>query len=86
MAETAELRLLTRQECHLCEVAESDLRRMGIRFQLTDVDSDVELQRQYGDAVPVLLMGDMELARAPLDVSTLRGVLNRYRLSAGGRR
>ncbi len=82
MADTAELRLLTRHDCHLCEIALGDLRRLRVPFTTEDIDTDPELQRQYGDAVPVLLLGDREIARAPMDVATLSSALSRHGIPA----
>ena len=50
--------LYTREGCHLCEVAAQMLERAGISVQEVDVDADPELERQYGNRVPVLLHRD----------------------------
>ena len=50
--------LYTREGCHLCEVAAQMLERAGISVQEVDVDADPELERQYGNRVPVLLRLD----------------------------
>ncbi len=56
--------LITRSGCHLCEVAEQALDRVaavtGERWTAVDVDSDTELQRDYGDRVPVVLLDGRE--------------------------
>ncbi len=56
--------LITRSGCHLCEVAEQALDRVaavtGERWTAVDVDSDTELQRDYGDRVPVVLLDGAE--------------------------
>jgi glutaredoxin len=69
------LRLLVRQDCHLCEDAAGLLRGMGVPFATVDVDSDPGLVRAYGDAVPVLLYGDREVARAPISGAALKRAL-----------
>ena len=51
----------TRVGCHLCEVAEADVARictdLGLGFASVDVDTDPELRAEYGDRVPVIMVG-----------------------------
>ncbi|WP_229067959.1 glutaredoxin family protein [Actinoplanes sp. DH11] len=55
------LTLISRAGCHLCEVAEQTLDRIAPGgWTKVDVDSDVELERDYGDRVPVLLLDGKE--------------------------
>lgn len=53
--------LISRTGCHLCEDAEAVLDRI-VPGQWTriDVESDVELERDYGDRVPVVLLDGAE--------------------------
>ncbi|MCE3553195.1 glutaredoxin family protein [Pseudonocardia sp. RS11V-5] len=52
--------LLSRANCHLCEVAEADVARicgeLGVAWRTEDVDADPELRAEYGDMVPVILI------------------------------
>jgi Glutaredoxin-like domain (DUF836) len=52
--------LYTRKDCCLCEEMKEVVRRVAQNFALTvqelDVDSSPELQEQYGNEVPVLLV------------------------------
>ena len=66
MVDEPRLRLVMRQNCHLCRLAEEDLVGLGIKFESFDVDTDIELSRIYGDFIPVLLAGITEVARAPI--------------------
>ena len=53
--------LISRDGCHLCEVAERALDRIAPGdWTRVDVDSSVELQRDYGDRVPVILLDGRE--------------------------
>ena len=53
--------LISRDGCHLCEVAERALDRIAPGdWTRVDVDSSVELQRDYGDRVPVVLLDGRE--------------------------
>lgn len=52
--------LLTREHCHLCgparAVVQAVCARTGERFTEIDVDADADLQGEYGQLVPVVLV------------------------------
>jgi glutaredoxin len=56
--------LLTRPGCHLCEAAKEALDRVvaitGDRWVERDVTGDLELEREYGDRLPVILLDGKE--------------------------
>lgn len=58
------LTLISRPGCHLCEVAEQVLDRIaadtGEQWTKVDVTDSIELERDYGDRVPVLLLDGSE--------------------------
>jgi glutaredoxin len=58
------LALVTRPGCHLCDVAKEAMDRVAAQVSETwteiDVSSDVELERDYGDRVPVVLLDGKE--------------------------
>ena len=79
MAQQAELTLITRQGCHLCEEASNDLARLLARFtelhpdkpytvEVLDVDSDPELRDKYSEEVPVLLLNGEQVSFFRIDV------------------
>lgn len=72
----AELQLLTRAACHLCEVAAETLGRVaaehGLGVVAVDVDADPELQAEFGDRVPVVLLDGREHSYFTVDVERLR--------------
>ena len=76
MADEARLQLLTRQGCHLCDVAAETLARIaaeaGLEPEAVDVDTDPELQGEYGDRVPVVLLDGREHSYFTVDVHRLR--------------
>ena len=76
MPDTARLRLLTRENCHLCVVAAETLQRIGAEAGLVpetvDVDADRDLQAEYGDRVPVVLLDGREHSYFTVDVPRLR--------------
>ena len=61
---TARLTLLTRAQCHLCDVAKEAMARVasasGQEWREVDVDSDPQLQAEYWDRVPVILLDGRE--------------------------
>jgi uncharacterized membrane protein len=73
--------LYARKDCHLCDIAQTDLNELQstVPHHLTviDVDSDPKLRSQYGFNVPVVLIGPYKLAapfeRKDLEIS-LRAV------------
>jgi len=53
--------LISRTGCHLCEVAEAALDRIAAGdWTRVDVESSIELERDYGDRVPVVLLDGKE--------------------------
>jgi hypothetical protein len=53
--------LISRDGCHLCEVAEQTLDRIaGDQWTRVEVSESVELERDYGDRVPVVLLDGKE--------------------------
>lgn len=79
MVNQAELTLITRQGCHLCEEASNDLARLLARFtelhpdkpytvDVVDVDSDPVLRDKYSEEVPVLLLNGEQVSFFRIDV------------------
>jgi glutaredoxin len=62
--ESARITLLTRPGCHLCEYAREAVARVcaatGVSWVEESVESDPELEREYGDRVPVVLLDGRE--------------------------
>jgi glutaredoxin len=71
-----ELTLLVRAGCHLCATAAETVARIGAEAGLVpreiDVDTDPELQAEYGDRVPVVLLDGREHSYFTVDVERLR--------------
>jgi glutaredoxin len=76
--------LYGRAGCHLCEQAAALLRGMGCTVNEVDIDTDAALLARYDTAVPVVVLGDAEIARAPIDRAALerRLALSRRRRGA----
>ncbi|CAB4544707.1 MAG: glutaredoxin family protein [Actinobacteria bacterium] len=84
----AELTLITRQGCHLCEEASNDLARLVARFsalypdkpyavEVLDVDSDSALQRKYSEEVPVLLLNGKQVSFFKIDVDRVLALMEK---------
>jgi glutaredoxin len=60
-ADVTRVTLISRDGCHLCEVAERVLDRVVPGgWTRVDVDSSAELLREYSDRVPVVLLDGRE--------------------------
>ena len=71
--------LYTREGCRLCTHARDALRRLGrdVAFELRveDVDADASLAERYGDSVPVVAVGGVEVSAGRIDVAVVRRAL-----------
>ncbi|MEU8077335.1 glutaredoxin family protein [Catellatospora citrea] len=54
------LTLYTRPGCHLCEDAVAVLVRIGEPFEEIDISGDRELEAEYGDRIPVIMLDGRE--------------------------
>ena len=72
-----------RNYCHLCDDMIAGLRRLqaGAHFELrvVDVDRDPDLERRYGEKVPVLTHGERELCHYFLDAAAVTAFLAEIR-------
>jgi glutaredoxin len=71
--------LMTRVDCHACEQAEADVRRicgeLGVAWASQDVDTDPELRAEYGDRVPVILIDGAEHGYWKVEETRFRAAL-----------
>jgi len=60
----ARLTLITRPGCHLCEVAAAEMDRVaaasGETWVELNCEDDIELEREYGERIPVILLDGKE--------------------------
>ena len=72
----ARVTVFTRTGCGLCVTAEADVARicgeLGVGWTAVDVDTDPELQSEFGDRVPVVLLDGREHSYFTVDVPRLR--------------
>jgi threonine dehydrogenase-like Zn-dependent dehydrogenase len=75
--------VLTRQGCHLCDVALAQVAAVcaetGERYAVVDVDGDPELLRRYTDQVPVTFVDGAQHDFWRVDPVRLRAALLRSR-------
>lgn len=54
------LRLYSKRNCHLCDVAKKELQAIeGLQFQEIDIYENDELLEKYGLMVPVVVLGEV---------------------------
>ena len=73
--------LITRRGCHLCEEAETLLRRLsqevGFPYAEIDVDADLARQAEYSDRVPVILIDGREHGYWRVEEARFRAAVSR---------
>jgi Glutaredoxin-like domain (DUF836) len=78
--ERRRLTLLVRAYCHLCDDMRDALTPLAARFGWAideiDIDADATLEKQWGDSVPVLLVGKSELCRHRIDAVVVAALLS----------
>jgi thiol-disulfide isomerase/thioredoxin len=77
------LTVLSREYCHLCEELITALKQFQGRYdfdiEVVDVDANPRLEEKWGDKVPVLLDGDLEICHYFLDVEAVDARLARMK-------
>ncbi len=77
------LTVLSRTYCHLCEDLLAALAQFQGRYdfdiEVVDVDSRPELEAKWGDKVPVLLDGELEICHYHLDARAVDARLARMK-------
>jgi glutaredoxin len=73
--------LISRTDCHLCQVAESALDalqdELGFTVEKVDVDADPARRAEYSDRVPVILIDGREHGYWRLEEKRFRAALER---------
>ncbi len=77
------LTVLSRTYCHLCDDLLAALAQFQGRYdfdiEVVDVDSRPELEAKWGDKVPVLLDGELEICHYHLDARAVDARLARMK-------
>lgn len=70
---------LTREGCHLCEVAlpivREEARRAGTEVEVRDIDAEADLTADWNDHVPVVVVDGAVHSRYEVDAAALRSAL-----------
>lgn len=79
-APTPRVMFLTREQCHLCDLARPLLRdlcrTLDEPWAEVDVDSDPELRVEFGDQVPVVLVDSEPVCVYHIDAGAVRAALS----------
>ncbi len=71
MPEARSVVVYSRKGCHLCEVVKESLSKLSRHGTFTwsevDVDTDVELRRQFNDEVPVVFINGRKAFKYHMD-------------------
>jgi thioredoxin reductase (NADPH) len=82
-AEGIRLTLYARRYCHLCDDMQVALAELAADFRFTveivDVDTSEALESRFGERVPVLAHGDIELCHYILDRAAVTAYLAAFR-------
>lgn len=80
-ADTVQITVYTREECHLCSDAIETVRNVQaasdreITVRIVDVDADPELRDEYGDRVPYVFVDGAPAFKFHVDEEELRSVV-----------
>ncbi len=79
-----EFALFSRSTCHLCEEMEDELRPYIQKYSITVkrqfIDNDADLEKRYGNRVPVLMFQDKVLCEYFLDPKPLLDVITAQKI------
>lgn len=82
---SVDVTVMSREGCHLCDVAVAELQRIlpdyDLVARIVDIDGDPQLRAEYGDRVPVVLLNGKEHGYFTVDERRLRPAIER--LQAG---
>ena len=65
------LELLTRPECHLCDDAKALLEQAGIAWEPVNIESSIQLLKNYGTRIPVIRDSNGNELPWPFDLGQL---------------
>ncbi len=81
MSNPVRLTILSREGCHLCEVAHRIALQLqsehSIEVRIVDVDGDDLLRERYGMRVPVVLLDDIEQLSGNVTEEELRRAIKK---------
>lgn len=76
---STKIKILSKQDCHLCEEAKETIRRvtkrLPIEVEVIDIEKDPELFNQYRNDIPVIFLNDHKVFKHRVDESKLKKLL-----------
>lgn len=70
--------IYSRQDCHLCENLEDELRSVYkdlLNILMVDIDEDINLKKLYGLEIPVLMINNERITLHPVDHDQIKSLI-----------
>ena len=70
--------IYSRQDCHLCEKLEDELRCVYkdlLNILMVDIDEDINLKKLYGLEIPVLMINNERITLHPVDHDQIKSLI-----------
>lgn len=70
--------IYSRQDCHLCEKLEDELRFVYkdlLNILMIDIDEDINLKKLYGLEIPVLMINNERITLHPVDHDQIKSLI-----------
>jgi predicted thioredoxin/glutaredoxin len=70
--------IYSRQDCHLCEKLEDELRSVYkdlLDILMVDIDEDINLKKLYGLEIPVLMINNERITLHPVDHDQIKSLI-----------
>jgi len=70
--------IYSRQDCHLCEKLEDELRSVYkdlLNILMVDIDEDINLKKLYGLEIPVLMINNERITLHPVDHEQIKSLI-----------
>lgn len=70
------LTLVRKDYCHLCDDAKTILTEAGASFELAELSSNAQWQKDFAEAIPVVIAPDQRVLRWPFTVADVHRLVN----------
>ena len=70
--------IYSRQDCHLCEKLEDELRSVYkdlLNILMVDIDEDINLKKLFGLEIPVLMINNERITLHPVDHDQIKSLI-----------
>jgi len=70
--------IYSRQDCHLCEKLEDELRSVYkdlLNILMVDIDEDINLKKLYGLEITVLMINNERITLHPVDHDQIKSLI-----------